>query len=599
MKYSYLYKSELNHTFDKKIIKVCIVGAGRAGRFHINSLSINKQYKLLYIIDKDKDRAYQLSKIADCNYSVDLDWVLENVVFDAVIICSTTPTHYELTQKCLYYNKHILCEKPLGENEKEISNLFYLANSRKLKLLVAYQKRFDKNYNRLYELLNGKKPKNIYLKTRDHPLPPLDYLKASNGIVEDMISHDIDIANLYMGFECPEKISAFSYTHNEVLKEHNEIEGIEILMQYKNGEIVHLSGSRDAKHGYDQRVEVFGSFGMYRLENQLDNTISHFSEDGSNYSHMNYSFTERYKEAYINELNYFYKMITENYAPLVEEYHLLLTKKVCDAINESLRKNTTIILSDPLRTYKIDTPQYHLYCDMYKNQTLKFIKNKRKEYSQLKKQKMSIKKALLLLDDFIDPSDPDLDIDNSIHAYQTAERIRKKYPENKEFQIIGLIHDLGKVLYSFGEPSWAVVGDTYVLGCEFPKSIVYYDTLTESPEYNKYDKNGIYTEGCGLNNLIISYGHDEYLYTVLKGNKNHKISPRYMDVIRYHSFYPWHTKGEYKQFMNEKDKIILKDVLQFNEFDLYSKEDETKITDETKKYYDTILDDFFQGDMEW
>ena len=42
---------------------------------------------------------------------------------------------------------------------------------------------------------------------------------------------------------------------------------------------------------------------------------------------------------------------------------------------------------------------------------------------------------------------PDLDVPNSIHAYQTAERIRKKYPQDKEFQIIGLIHDIGKVLF--------------------------------------------------------------------------------------------------------------------------------------------------------
>ena len=157
-------------------------------------------------------------------------------------------------------------------------------------------------------------------------------------------------------------------------------------MQYKNGEIVHLSGSRYAKHGYDQRVEVFGSFGMYKLENQLDNTISNYNEIGSNYSHMNYSFTERYKEAYINELDYFYKMINENYPPLVEEYHLLLTKKICNAINESLRTNNIIML-DAFRTYKIDTPQHNLYKNMYKNQTLEFVKNKRKEYSDLNKKK--------------------------------------------------------------------------------------------------------------------------------------------------------------------------------------------------------------------
>jgi len=151
---------------------------------------------------------------------------------------------------------------------------------------------------------------------------------------------------------------------------------------------------------------------------------------------------------------------------------------------------------------------------------------------------MSIKKALSMMNEFIDPSDPDLDVENSIHAYQTAERIRKKYPNDKEFQIIGLIHDLGKVLFSFGEPNWAVVGDTYVLGCRFPESIVYYNTLKENSDFDKYKEKSIYEKGCGLDNLNISFGHDEYLYQVLTQNKNHKITERGKSIIRYHSFYP-------------------------------------------------------------
>ena len=117
-----------------------------------------------------------------------------------------------------------------------------------------------------------------------------------------------------------------------------------------------------------------------------------------------------------------------------------------------------------LRVYEKDTPQYFFYKEMHENQTLEFVKKKKEQYFSFENQKMIMKNALVMMDSFIDPSDPDLDIENSVHAYQTAERIRKKYPDNKEFQIIGLIHDLGKVLFSLGEPSWAVVGDTYVVG---------------------------------------------------------------------------------------------------------------------------------------
>ena len=51
--------------------------------------------------------------------------------------------------------------------------------------------------------------------------------------------------------------------------------------------------------------------------------------------------------------------------------------------------------------------------------------------------------------------------------------------------------------------------------------------------------------------------------------------------------------------MNEKDKKILKDVLMFNTFDLYSKEDDVQITEKTKEYYDNLLDEYFNGELNW
>ena len=256
-----------------------------------------------------------------------------------------------------------------------------------------------------------------------------------------------------------------------------------------------------------------------------------------------------------------------------------------------------------LRNYEENTPQQKLYKEMHENQTYAYVLDKLNQYSKLNNTKMKMSKALFLMNNFIDPSDPDVDDDNIIHAYQTAERIRKKYPNNKEYQITGLIHDLGKVLFKFGEPNWSVVGDTFVLGCELPKCIVYYDTLKDNPDFNnpKYNtKLGIYQKGCGLDKLKISFGHDEYLYQVLKQNKNHLLSEKYMNIIRYHSFYPWHTGGAYRIFMDQKDHIILKDILNFNDFDLYSKEDKKfKLTNEIKEYYNGLLNEYFPEELQW
>ena len=73
-----------------------------------------------------------------------------------------------------------------------------------------------------------------------------------------------------------------------------------------------------------------------------------------------------------------------------------------------------------------------------------------------------------------------------------------------------------------------------------------------------------------------------------------------MNIIRYHSFYPWHSKGEYRKFMNEEDYITLKNVNFFNQFDLYSKEEkEFQITDTMKEYYDNLLNEYFPENLQW
>jgi inositol oxygenase len=256
-----------------------------------------------------------------------------------------------------------------------------------------------------------------------------------------------------------------------------------------------------------------------------------------------------------------------------------------------------------LRKYDKGTAVYEFYREMHQNQTYEYVTNKTNNSKMTYNQCLTVEQVLSMMDSFIDPSDPDTDEMNSVHAYQTAESIRLKYPKDICLQVCGLIHDLGKILFSFGEPTWAVVGDTYAVGCKFPKSIVCYETMKENPDYYnpKYNlKHGVYTPKCGLSNLNITIGHDEYLYSVLQNNHNHIFTQRYQDIIRFHSLYPWHTGGAYTQFMTEHDYDTLKDVRKFNECDLYSKEDKNfEVTDDIKQYYKNLLKIYFPSALHW
>jgi len=107
------------------------------------------------------------------------------------------------------------------------------------------------------------------------------------------------------------------------------------------------------------------------------------------------------------------------------------------------------------------------------------------------------------------------------------------------------MHDLGKVLCLYGEPQWAVVGDTFPTGCPYSPKVVYSEFFAANPDMKRpefQNGTGIYKEGCGLSDVHMSWGHDEYLYHL---TRNYLPEPaQYM--IRFHSFYAWHKHGAYQ-----------------------------------------------------
>ncbi|XP_057837851.1 inositol oxygenase 1 isoform X2 [Cryptomeria japonica] len=232
------------------------------------------------------------------------------------------------------------------------------------------------------------------------------------------------------------------------------------------------------------------------------------------------------------------------------------------------------------------------------------VLRKREEYGKLDRAVMSIWECCELLNEFVDESDPDLDEPQIEHLLQTAEAIRRDYPNEDWLHLTGLIHDLGKVLLhpSFGaEPQWAVVGDTYPLGCAFDKSIVHYEHFKSNPDYYNPDYNtkyGVYSENCGLENVIISWGHDEYMHMVAKMN-NTTLPPAALFIIRFHSFYALHRAGAYKHLMKDEDYEMLEWLKTFNKYDLYSKSKVRVDVEAVKPYYQSLIDKYFPTKLRW
>src|SRR5215469_7021062 len=189
------------------------------------------------------------------------------------------------------------------------------------------------------------------------------------------------------------------------------------------------------------------------------------------------------------------------------------------------------------------------------NQTVAFVKQKRAEWLGLDHARAGIWEMMERLNTLVDDSDPDTDLSQIEHNLQTAEAIRAAgHP--RWFQLTGLIHDLGKILWVWGEPQWAVVGDTFPVGCEFSKSVVFHEFFAANPDSRVAEYQtpcGIYEENGGLDKVCLSWGHDEYLYHVTRDYLPEEA--QYM--IRYHSFYPAHRENAYTHLMDEHDQEML------------------------------------------
>ncbi len=268
-------------------------------------------------------------------------------------------------------------------------------------------------------------------------------------------------------------------------------------------------------------------------------------------------------------------------------------------IHSSFLNASEVKEKEEYRTFDESSPEHvkEFYRLNHALQTVDFVCQKKKKYTPLRKQKIGIWEAIKQMDTIVDESDPDIDLPQSYHFYQTAEALRRAGCP-RWLILTGFIHDLGKILILYGEPQWAVVGDTFPVGCAFSEQVVFPDYFANNPDTTvpAYQTHlGIYTSGCGFENLEMSWGHDEYLYQVVKNYLPEEAGY----IIRFHSFYSAHRQGAYEYFMNDHDRLMMPWLKLFCQYDLYSKSSEKLDVVALRPYYEELVAEFFPKTFDW
>ncbi|MFA9378627.1 MAG: inositol 2-dehydrogenase [Lachnotalea sp.] len=334
------------------MIRIGIIGAGRIGRVHGEGVTNGVKNAVVvaiadpYMNDEIKQWADGLG-ITSCY--TDYHQILEDSEIDAVMICSSTDTHADISIEAIRAGKHVFCEKPISQDLNKIKEVMEALKESTVKFQVGFNRRFDHNFRAVKNAVDAGKVGDVQLirvTARDPEAPPVEYVKSSGGMFLDMTIHDFDMVCFLSGSEVKEVYAAGAALVNPEIAKVGDIDTAIITMKMENGALAVIDNSRQAVYGYDQRAEVFGSKGQVAVANDTSTTAVLSTVDGVSGEKPLYFFLERYMESFSREVSEFTQAINNNTAVPVDIDAGLQPILIAIAAKRSLDENRPVKISE-------------------------------------------------------------------------------------------------------------------------------------------------------------------------------------------------------------------------------------------------------------
>lgn len=328
-------------------VNIGVIGVGRIGRLHARNLKYQVPgSKVLAVADIFEKSAREVAArleipIAEKDYRI----LLENKDIDAVVICSSTDTHAQIISEAAQAGKHIFCEKPIALDVDKIDQAITAVKKAGVKLQVGFNRRFDPSFKKAKELVAKGTigtPHLVRITSRDPEPPPISYIKVSGGIFLDMMIHDFDMARYLLNQEVVELMAVGSCLIDPAIGEAGDIDTAIVTLKYEKGAWGTIDNSRKAVYGYDQRIEIFGSEGCVTVENKKPTGVIVNGANDIRSDKPVFFFIERYREAYLAEMEEFIKCIQENKETPVGGFDGKISVQMGYAAKESLTKGSFV-----------------------------------------------------------------------------------------------------------------------------------------------------------------------------------------------------------------------------------------------------------------
>ena len=334
-------------------IKFGIVGLGRIGMIHLDNLLQMGEVEVVAVADLTVlDSPRLLKRLA--LQGIDLvttsyETMINSKTLDAVVICTPNESHANYIEIAAKAGIHIFCEKPLDLNLSRVVEVLSVVKDSGVKLMLGFNRRFDKEFIKIHDLVEEGEvgtPHLVKITSRDPKAPSISYIKKSGGLFLDMTIHDFDMARYIVGKEVTEVYAKGAVLVDKKIGEVGDIDTAVVILTYEDQSMAVIDNSREAKYGYDQRIEVFGSKGMVQSNNNFHDSHRLYTVSGVETSLPLHFFLERYAEAYKKELQAFLSCLINGVSPPVNGQDGLISLKIGLAALKSIKEDRPVRIDE-------------------------------------------------------------------------------------------------------------------------------------------------------------------------------------------------------------------------------------------------------------
>ena len=334
------------------MISLGIIGAGRIGKVHAQSIMNHiTSARLKTVADpfmnEETEASLRALGVSDC--TKDYKKILSDPEIDAVLICSSTNTHADISLEAIAAGKHVFCEKPVSQDIAKIRQVMEALKGTKLKYQVGFNRRFDHNFEAVRMAVANGDIGDVHIvriTSRDPAPPPPEYAAVSGGMFLDMTIHDFDMVRYLTASDVVEVFANGAVLVDPLIGKAGDIDTAVISLKMANGALAVIDNSRKAAYGYDQRAEVFGSKGQASVSNDTSSSLILSSETGIHAEKPLYFFLERYMASFTKEVRMFIQAIEQDCPVPVDINDGLQPVLIAAAALRSLKERRPVLLSE-------------------------------------------------------------------------------------------------------------------------------------------------------------------------------------------------------------------------------------------------------------